>query len=120
MNKGNKIKAYIIMLSWLMIFAHSVLPHNHIDADILPTNGSVDADKSVCLHFVCDCSSDEESCKISGLLFYKFQDDTFIQAEWDSLIEPVTVFSKYYSCPGSVFLCIDYTGVVSPRAPPVA
>lgn len=31
MRKALKIKAYTILLAWLVIFAHNVIPHNHAD-----------------------------------------------------------------------------------------
>ncbi len=34
LRKGTKIKAYTIFLSWLMIFAHGIIPHTHFEDDI--------------------------------------------------------------------------------------
>jgi hypothetical protein len=33
LRKSIKIKTFVVFLAWLVIFAHSIIPHNHIQED---------------------------------------------------------------------------------------
>jgi len=79
LRKNLKIKAGIILLSWIMIFAHGIIPHNHVDANSCHAgfihtllnhhnseNGSPEFRELCC---------DYESCSISNILFQKLGTD---------------------------------------------
>ncbi len=76
MRKNIEIKVTFIFFAWLLIFAHGIIPHNHIDEDLCNHAGYIHeshdpgADsKSVEFRSLCH---DYESCNISNILFQKF------------------------------------------------
>ena len=45
LRKGIKIKTFAIFLTWLMILAHSIIPHTHIEKDISDAEASLSESK---------------------------------------------------------------------------
>lgn len=76
LRKGIKIKASLILLSWLMIFAHGIIPHSH--ADDIPfhheshNKGCIEESENIVLK---PHTGDENGCRISNVLFHKFSQD---------------------------------------------
>ncbi len=126
LRKGIKIKAYAIFLSWLMIFAHSIIPHNHAESDFSLCHGH----KNSAVHHTNECSKsgefhdeteDTTVCRILNLLFHHFnQDNLIIQIIKEdyflsSLEKGSVVFDrKIY------FYKNNFLGSVQLRAPPLA
>lgn len=76
LRKNLKIKSVFIFLAWIMIFAHGIIPHNHIDADACESQGYVhnhhESNQSPEFRELC---KDFESCGLSNVLFQKFSSD---------------------------------------------
>jgi hypothetical protein len=73
LRRALKFKATVFLLAWFAIFAHNVIPHNHL------------YDNSVtCMHFAGDLTkadkahSDEQSCNLSNLLYHTLNPDVFL------------------------------------------
>lgn len=89
MRKGIKIKAYVIFLCWLMIFGHSIIPHNHAETDSFIIHGS----KHYCsVHQTGtnnstefnSCCPDGGICRVSGFLYHQLsQDNLFLPSARD-------------------------------------
>jgi hypothetical protein len=77
LRKGLKIKAGLIFFSWLLIFAHGVVPHNHVETDGCLNKGSLHVPLAFLQfsEFPAEFSTkdnDPEACPISNILFHKF------------------------------------------------
>jgi hypothetical protein len=77
LRRALKIKAYTLLLAWIVIFAHNVIPHNHSD------------EYTTCSHQIINCNDDRSNlaertvtiqnrpagdtvCHLSNLLFHSF------------------------------------------------
>ena len=79
MRKGIKIKASLIILSWLLIMVHNIMPHNHQGSDLFILHGHYHSGISLNDEFHSH-GDDHEVCGISGLLFHQLsQDNLFIE-----------------------------------------
>jgi hypothetical protein len=126
LRKAIKIKVYTIMLAWVVIFMHSVIPHNHL----LENNtgcrelfhGIVTGDND------CDSTSKLESqpgesivCHFSNFLFNQFsQDNLIIQSNKESHFYPVLLTGSIFVHPSEPYIYRSYHGTSSLRAPPAA
>jgi len=126
LRKGTEIKAYVVFLSWLMILAHSIIPHNHFENDISGYAGTTqscihhheESGPSGIIHSQC---GDINSCHISSLLFPHFnQDNLIIQASRDINICSSLMTGQSIIDIDQYFIIKDFPGSVSLRAPPVA
>ena len=96
MRKHLKIKAFTFLFAWGMIFAHSVIPHNHCDDCITQCNES--------LHKTCSQNDEQGNlpeflshpddvsvCHLSGFVYHQFDQDNLISFYPDnSIIIPIT------------------------------
>ena len=126
LRKGIKIKAYTFFLCWLMIFAHSIIPHNHVDSDSAIFS---EHNHSALLHqtgrgfseeFQKKCE-DTGICRISGFLFHQFNQDNLIlpsgrEYHSSSTLQKGTII---YNREQIVYINKFY-GSASLRSPPVA
>jgi hypothetical protein len=126
LRKGINIKAFTIFLSWLMILAHSIVPHNHIEHDIIGYAGNLQScvhhhDESSPSGILHDQCGDINSCHISSFLFPHFnQDNLIIQSARDIRISSVLLTGQILFDTDQDFIINDFTGSVSLRAPPAA
>lgn len=80
LRNGIKIKSFILLISWLLIFAHEIIPHNHFDSGSCHPTGLIHTERH---HDVSGHDSfrklceDYSSCGISGLIFQKFSNDEY-------------------------------------------
>lgn len=88
MRKGIKIKASLIILSWLVITAHNIIPHNHHENDFCILKGHSHTAAVLYDEYHSHCE-DHDICRISGLLFHKFsQDNLIIENKKNDLLVP--------------------------------
>jgi len=84
LRKNLKIKATFIFIAWAIIFAHSVIPHNHCDDSIInccaSTQKSCPANEAqgILPEFMVHHSSDIDVCHLSGFLFHQLDHDNLI------------------------------------------
>jgi hypothetical protein len=126
LRKASKIKAFTIFLAWLVIFAHSIIPHNHVSDnfegcqelihEISSSNDNCDG------HLEFENLPEETSvCHLSGLLFQQFnQDNIFISTEREDHYYPVILIGSVKVIKSELFLLRPYYGSSSLRAPPAA
>jgi hypothetical protein len=122
LRKGIKIKASFIFLSWMMIFAHGIIPHSHCD-DVpfhheFHSKGCIEERSSLIINIH---AVDEDGCRISNLIFHKFsQDDhqlvlnSAFASYFFAASRPV-IYNNHYT-----FLSGRYSDTESLRAPPRA
>ncbi|MBN2664873.1 MAG: hypothetical protein JXR67_00065 [Bacteroidales bacterium] len=120
MRKAIKIKASLIILSWLLIMAHNMIPHNHQESNLCLLNGH--SHTGVLLNDEYHSQGDDhEACRISSILYHQItQDNLFIESSSDNYSFPesreelITANNNHSLC--SKICC----GSVSLRAPPAA
>ena len=113
------------MLAWAVIFAHSIIPHNHIDecnTFLCSSNPHSDRANSQSSNLkLTSQDEDLKACHISGLLFHQFsQDDLFSDAICKSGIVPLNPVSSYSFRSFNISLAEYQRSSVSFRAPPLA
>lgn len=124
--KGIKIKAYTIMLSWLMIFAHGIIPHVH------PENTNCNCHEIVHSSGVDNRSNNHEVtlnnvpedvtvCHFSSSLFNHFNGENLIsQSDSHISVSPVILPGSIFYCTSDPFFSDQFNGVSCLRAPPAA
>jgi hypothetical protein len=98
LRKAIKIKASVLLLAWSVIFAHSVIPHNHIDENFLGCMGplhylfSFSPCEDTSLRFD-NAHSDIKTCSLLNSFFHTFNPEIFLAYTYrDAGFTP--------SCPG--------------------
>lgn len=126
MRRAIKIKTSILLLAWLVIFAHSIIPHNHIDdtcspAGRMPQGSTASIDfqsKSVQVE---PQPADHKICHISSLLFQNFNpENLFPYFSGQIVFMPVFITGKIYIHSGNSFISPHQISSVAFRAPPSA
>lgn len=97
LRRSLKIKALFIFLAWMMIFAHGIVPHNHIDADAGEYTGyhhnHQKSGEAAEFRQIC---TDAGTCSISNILFQKFaSDDNSLIPENNDIIGPFLPAERY-------------------------
>jgi hypothetical protein len=124
LRRALKFKAYIFLIAWATIFAHNVIPHNHIYENFSGCNelmhGNVscsdDADRSSRLY---NEHSDSKVCHLSNFLFHNLSPEAFLAYSFrDMNFNPESQGTKIYS--GGDHSCISdhLKGTTCLRAPP--
>ncbi len=126
MRRAIKIKAYAILLAWGMIFAHSIIPHNHIDecssicceSNYPASSDSNDSGRT--LKFVLH-PDDVNICHISGFLFHQLNQDNLISDSYGNInISPLSLAISYSFNSSDSFITELWNSSASFRAPPTA
>jgi hypothetical protein len=123
--KAIKIKALMLLTAWTMIFAHSIIPHNHPAEyitgchELLHKTAPVENDCNG-LHKFKNQPEDIKVCHISGFLFQQFnQDNYYFKYTWDNTINPVSIAQPFLHSFKQDFVSDHSVGSTSLRAPPV-
>ncbi|MDP4224139.1 MAG: hypothetical protein Q8868_12580 [Bacteroidota bacterium] len=126
MRRHLKIKIWPLLIAWMMIFLHGIIPHNHADEYLGLCNGR--------FHY-CDTGfhqapdvnntigeqSDTSICHISNLLFNSLNDDHLILHLCKVVIvSPEVTGSPVKSITDQSYVSDLYHGTTSFRAPPLA
>ena len=123
MRKAIKIKAFIFLLAWAMIFAHSIIPHNHFEnlqgCDELVHNSflcSPDDDKSLKLE---NERSELQVCHLSNSLFNIFNPEIFLAFPGrDINFVPVSLATGIIPVSGQSYISDHLKSAGFLRAPP--
>jgi len=109
-----------------MIFAHSIIPHNHIENDISGHSGLMHSS----FHHHDECGLDKEfhsqceditACHVSNFLFHQFnQDNLIIQTSKETNISSDFLSDQIIFGTDQHFISDNYFGSASLRAPPVS
>jgi len=120
LRKGIKIKASLIILSWLMIMAHNIIPHNHHENDFCKLNEHFRTQGILNDEFHTQ-GNHYEVCRIAGLLFHQLShDDLFPEKNNNEYLfsalreDIITDNNKHF------FYSHRFSASVSLRAPPAA
>ncbi|MCJ7448834.1 MAG: hypothetical protein MUO72_14195 [Bacteroidales bacterium] len=126
MRKAVKIKAYTVLLSWMLIFTHNIIPHNHANENLTGCHELVHNSHTTGNDFTGPLkfkSQPEEVtvCHITTFLFHQFNQDTIIcRTDSDSNIPPISL-SGYASGKTFRIAISDYFNRIPfLRAPPAA
>lgn len=126
MRKAIKIKTLIISLAWIVIFAHSIIPHNH-HSEYLKGCHNIIHNVTIFSH----CSdktlhidkkpSEGKVCHFSGLIYHHLNSDNLVfPAEKEVYILPVITEGSVLIHKSTLFFSDPYLGNSSLRAPPVS
>jgi len=126
LRKGIKIKALAIFLVWLVIFAHNIIPHNHL---LENSDGCHELVHEITADYDdCDISCQFETqpgevnvCHFSNFLFNQFnQDNIIISTPRDTHYYPIKITEAVLVQKTEPFSSEPYHGSYSLRAPPSA
>jgi len=126
LKKAVKIKTFTIFLAWIVIFAHNIIPHNHLSDNFEGCRElihEVNASKKVGdTHFqLKNLPEGVNSCHFSNILFNKLcQDNVLFSTSREDHIVPVTIISSVLVNKSELFLFRPFYGSSSLRAPPAA
>jgi len=126
LRKGIKTKASIVLLAWLVTFAHGVIPHNHMQEGHEGCTGiihNISEKSDTCddLAVFAEKPVDLKICHISGLLFKQFDTDcSLISTIKDTRLIPVFISEFRPVANSECFFSEPYFGSSSLRAPPAA
>jgi hypothetical protein len=126
LRKGIKIKSSVLLLAWLVIFAHGVIPHNHMQeghegcSDIVHnvSIGISDCDKAP---FLEDQPDDAKVCHFSNFLFKQIEQDNFIfPSLTESKLSTESISCSFSDKSSNCYISVPYFGTSPLRAPPSA
>lgn len=126
MRKALKIKTFTLLVAWLVIFAHSIIPHNHHDdncllADRICQDSTSPIDYQTNSVLVEHHPDDQKICHISSLLFQNFNpENLFPYFEGQIVSIPDFVTGKICIHSGNSFISPHRISSVAFRAPPSA
>jgi hypothetical protein len=126
LRKAIKIKAYTILLAWGMIFAHSIIPHNHLDdcsSICCESNHQASPDVNDSGRTVIFISHPEDIrvCHVSGFLFHQFNQDNLISDTFGGIsITLISLAIRYSFSSSNSFITEHWNSSASFRAPPSA
>jgi hypothetical protein len=125
LRKGLKIKSLTLLLSWLVIFAHGVIPHHHVD-ELLPDCHrifhTVSADNSID-EILCGYKTtpfQETVCHYSGFIFgHMGSDNQVLLSEGTVFMSPSESLTDGILYTTIFFKTDPHSGISFLRAPPV-
>jgi hypothetical protein len=126
LRKALKIKAYTILLAWGMIFAHSIIPHNHLDdcsSICCESDHQASKDVNDSEHTTIFISHPEDIrvCHVSGFLYHQFNQDNLISDTCEGIsITPISLALRYSFSSSDSLITEHWNSSASFRAPPSA
>jgi len=126
LRKAYKIKALIIFIAWLIIFAHSVIPHNHLldsfKGHYAPFHEFAEGADNCNMPSNFERQPEETKvCHFSNFLFKQFnQDNVLISATSEAHFYYAGLSVSIHINRTEPFLIRPYYGSSSLRAPPAA
>jgi hypothetical protein len=126
MRRSLKAKTCFILLAWLTIFVHNVIPHNHIDENIAGCHelihnfpdGTGDASKTS--RYV-NQPGEITVCHLSNFLFHNFnQENLYTPASQRVAFNPSGLQENICVFPEEKHISEHYPGCFLLRAPPAA
>jgi hypothetical protein len=124
LRKAIKIKALTILFAWLVVFAHSIIPHHHIGDQSGGCHGlvhDISSERSLNDFSLKGHTSEHEKvCHFEGNL-YQFVnlDNLFYSYDNKSMVDPVILSGYLFNSNKVQYLSKPETGTLSERAPPV-
>lgn len=122
----NKIKAFTLLIAWSVIFAHSIIPHNHHYDEFKACHNLVHAidpagnlqDKTARL----DNLPDKETvCHYSGFVFYHLNtDNIIISSGKTSFPDIIRIAGSINDQNSLIFISDPHLGKSALRAPPLS
>lgn len=126
MKRAIKIKAYVMLLAWLTIFAHNVIPHNHIEDNMaichsLVHNTPSDCNNAGSKENYLNQPGDITVCHISNLLFHSFNQENFIAWTTNDInLSPLRIADKILPVENQSYFSDHFGACFLFRAPPAA
>jgi hypothetical protein len=124
LRKAIKIKAFTIFSAWLVIFAHSIIPHNHLPENSTACNelfheiSTSDDDCNIASRFESQ-PGEIRVCHFSNFLFNQFnQDNILVSTEREAYISPLLLPEALTVNKTESFISIPYHGSSTLRGPP--
>ncbi len=126
MRKALKIKALVAFTAWMLIFAHNIIPHNHLNENVTGCYELVhktNPDENDCsgLHKIKSQPEDISVCHISSFLYQQFgQDNFYFGNDRIDILNPSNIEEVLFHTYKQEFVSDQTIGSTSLRAPPVA
>lgn len=125
LKKTVRIKALPVLLAWCVIFAHSIIPHYHIEerhTGCCEIIHRISVDYNSISSFKPESSHDEKTaCHFSSLVFHNLQTDTLFYHDYKGYSLLIPDILKIVVTDKSVPLTSDNgRGIHSLRAPPLS
>ncbi len=124
LRKALKIKASTLLLAWVVIFAHSIIPHNHnyenYSACTENTHGitSNPSDSGKTIKFENE-HFELSACNFSNILFHTFSPDAFLACSFRNInFNPANVATKIFQDIDQFYISDHLKSTVLLRAPP--
>lgn len=124
--KRIRIKTFLLLLAWLVIFAHSTIPHRHSDdnciqtADCSPSQASSGNELLMSVMFT-DQPAEVTICHLSNILFQNLNPENFqLAGASETIIIPVFITGKIYISSTISLISPQSCSTVGFRAPPFA
>lgn len=126
MRNAKNIKALFLLLSWVVIFAHSIVPHNHHEADAagcynLVHSHSSEENQSDNIIRIVELPCEENVCHLNGFEYFQLNTDNLFILN-DKASQAYTCEIPYRtSFQGSAgFVSDPHLGKPALRAPPLS
>jgi hypothetical protein len=123
MRRAIKVKAFVLFMAWLTIFAHAIIPHNHIEDNpgchnLIHNSHEASSDNDNSIKYSSQ-PDDIKVCHLSGFLFQNFTIDNLLLHKADNVsIIPVCREVKILFDPDPNIVIEISPSFVSFRAPP--
>lgn len=124
MRRAIRIKSFTMLLAWFVIFAHGVVPHNHLDDP-----------SSVCHHLLHSTGAEDNqsgdlvrtdgeqqgkrACHYSGFVFHQLSDNIILNSDKPGFIKPPEIYTSNNFHSTELFISDPYWCNSALRAPPV-
>jgi hypothetical protein len=123
--KALKLKTYLMLVAWMMIFMHNIIPHNHIDDNITGCHDVIqktapDNNKSDVTKGFTNQPCDVTVCHISGFLFHNFNQENLLNGTSQELnLNPLRIADPVIACENQSYISDHPEGTFLFRAPPI-
>jgi hypothetical protein len=126
LRKAKNIKALILLLSWVVIFAHSVVPHNHHETDAafcqnLVHSHSSDVNQTDNIVRIENLPCAEKVCHLNGFEYFQLNtDNLFLINDKSSQAYTCEIYASTSFRRSPEFVSDPHLGKPDLRAPPLS
>jgi len=123
---AKKIKTLLLLLSWVVIFTHSIVPHNHHEADVagcfnLVHSHTSDDNQSDNVTRIEDLPCGETVCHLNAFEYFQLNSDNLFLLHDKTSCENICEISAPINIRRSLeFVSDPHLGKPALRAPPLS
>jgi len=126
MRSSVKIKTSFLLLAWLIIFTHGIIPHNHSDEALIPADATNHQSSCELSNFskslvIRNTPAEEKVCHLLNILFQNFNPENLCtHFSKESVLLAVCSSGKIYIHFSDSLVSASCRSTALFRAPPVA